>query len=126
MSCIPFYNAARHQYSVSAIYQVPVSPSLGAIEASATWSWIGSVYGSSVTHPDAEPGAWLNPIGLLNASARWDQILGTGMYMQLFGSNLLDKEYRVANSSVWNLLYYQSTIYGEPRMVGLRLGYRWG
>jgi iron complex outermembrane receptor protein len=75
---------------------------------------------------NAQPAADSGPYGLLNASFNWDRIDGTPLNLQLYGTNLTDRTYRISNSNVWELLGFQSSIYGEPRMVGLQMGYSWG
>lgn len=88
-------------------------------------SFVDKQYSSSTTVPSADPGAWLGAHGLLNASFDWTSIYGSAFDLELFGSNLTDRTYRISNSNVWNVLYFQSSIYGEPRMYGLQLAYHW-
>jgi iron complex outermembrane receptor protein len=126
LACMPFQFTPKHQYSLTGIYQWPVGDHVGEVTSSLTWAWTAKTYTSATTLPDAEPGAWLNPIGLLNASLNWERILGSSFYLQVFGTNLADKEYRMGNQNVWNTLGFTAAIYGEPRIVGARLGYRWG
>jgi iron complex outermembrane receptor protein len=126
LQCMPFSAVPRHQFSTSARYQLPIPESLGQLEGSLTFVWIDSNYTATTTLPQVEPGAWIGPYGLLNASFNWDRIDGTPLSLQLYGTNLTDRTYRISNSNVWELLGFQSSIYGEPRMVGLQMGYSWG
>ncbi len=126
LQCVPFNYVPRHQGSLTARYQLPIAESLGTIEGSATYSFIDRQYTSPITVPDAEPGAWLGAYGLLNASLNWSSIYRSAFDLQMFGANLTDRTYRISNSDVWNFLYFQSSIYGEPRTFGLSLSYRWG
>jgi iron complex outermembrane receptor protein len=73
--------------------------------------------------PEAEPGAWIDSYGLLNASISWWGVFQSNFDVSVFGTNLTDEEYRVSNSNVYNLAYYRASIYGEPRMYGARLSY---
>lgn len=126
LSCLPYQGTPQHQFSVSGRYVLPVDAAVGRIEPSLTYAWTDRTYSAQTTLLEDEPGAWLPSYGLLNASIRWSNIFGTAFDAQLYGSNLLDKEYRISNSNQWNLTYIRSSIYSEPRIVGLQIGYSWG
>lgn len=126
LSCMPFLYTPRHQYSVTAIYQVPVRENLGSVSASLTWAWVDRNYTSATTLPEAEPGAWLDAQGLLNASVNWEGVFNSNFYLQVYGTNLQDKEFVISNQNVWTTLGFQTVTYNEPRIIGARLGYRWG
>lgn len=126
LDCAPFANTPRNQASVSASYEIPIDVSLGLVDASVTYAWTGTQYSSGYSLPDSEPGAYLEDHGLLNASLSWSKILGSSLDFQLFGTNLTDEDYRIANSNVWNLIYFRASTYGEPRILGAKLTYRWG
>jgi len=125
LSCIP-YEAPEQQFSVSARYLMPIDPELGDVEIGATYAWTDRRYSAQTTLPEDEPGAWLPAYGLLNASISWRRVFGTALDVQLYGTNLTDEQYRIANSNQWHLTYIRSSIYSEPRIVGLQLGYSWG
>jgi iron complex outermembrane receptor protein len=125
LSCIPFQDVPKQQFSLSARYVLPLDPQLGDVEAALTYAWIARKYSGQSTPPDSEPGAWLPSVGLLNASLNWSRLLGSGFSLQMFGSNLTNELYRIANSNQWNLTYFQASMYSEPRIVGVNLGYEW-
>ncbi|SER08644.1 Outer membrane receptor proteins, mostly Fe transport [Solimonas aquatica] len=126
LDCVPFQYTPKHQASGTARYELPVDPDLGFMDASVTYSWIDRQYSSSYTLPQAEPGAWLGSFGLLNASFQWNNILNSPVDLQLYGTNLTDRTYRISNSNVWNVIYFRSSIYGEPRIYGAQLTYHFG
>ena len=126
LSCVPFQQTPRHTFSLSARYLLPLDASWGDIEGSLTYAWNDRQYTSTNTVPDQEPGSWLQSQGLLSGSARWSRVLGSNFDLQLFGSNLTNEKYRIANSNLWNFTYVRSSIYAEPRIFGLQLSYRWG
>ena len=78
--------------------------------------------------PQMQPGAVLEPYGTLNASIDWKNIAGSGFDLGVFGTNITNKTYRISNNDVYQSgsLLYWSTMYGEPRMYGMRLTYRFG
>jgi len=123
IDCSPFQYTPKHQASATASYNLPLPSEVGLVNASVTYAWTDDLYSSSYSIPDAEPGAWIDSYGLLNASLSWWGIYDSNFDFTLYGTNLTDEEYRVSNSNVWNLAYYRSSIYGEPRMYGARLAY---
>jgi len=125
-SCIPYQFTPRNQFSLNAGYTLPLDERYGEVGLSATYSWIDKQYVAPASVPDAEPGAWLDAFGLVNLSASWDGIFNSRFGLQAYVTNALDEEYRISNSNVWNILYAQSSIYGEPRVFGLQLRYTWG
>jgi len=125
-SCAPFSFTPENQYSLSASYQLPLSEDVGTVEASLTYVWIEAVNSAPISLPEQEPGAVLDAYGLLNGSLRWSRVFGSALDLQLYGTNLTNEVYRISNSNVWNLLYFQSSIYSEPRVIGLQIGYHWG
>ncbi len=126
LSCIPFQSTPEHQFSLSGRYLLPVDAALGDIETALTWTWTGTQYSGQSAPPEGEPGAYLPVARLLNASVSWSGVFGSSFDVQLFGTNLTNEIYRISNSNQWNLTYFQSSIYSEPRIIGLNLSYRWG
>jgi len=125
-ACIPFTDSPKHQFSLSAQYELPLDASIGTVQAALTYVWVDDRYVAPITVPEAEPGAWLESFDLINASLDWSEVFGSRFDVQLFGTNLTDEEYRISNSNVWNELGYRNTIWSEPRMYGARVSYRWG
>jgi len=123
LDCAPFQYTPEHQASVTASYNLPLSQDIGRVNASLTYAWTDDLYSSSYSLPEAEPGAWIDSYGLLNASVSWWSVLQSNFDFSIYGTNLTDKEYRVSNSNVFNLAYYRASIYGEPRTYGARLSY---
>jgi iron complex outermembrane recepter protein len=123
-TCSPFQTTPEHQFSVSARSMLPISQTMGYLEASATYTWTARQYSASPP-PDAEPGAWLPSFGLLNASLTWSRVFGSRLSLQLFGTNLENKVWRISNSNQWNLTYFKASMWSEPRIVGLNLSYDW-
>ena len=123
-TCSPFQTTPEHQFSVSGRSFLPIDPSRGYLEAALTYTWTDTQYSASPP-PDAEPGAWLPSFGLLNASLTWSRIMGSRLSMQLFGTNLQNRVWRISNSNQWNLTYFKASMWSEPRIVGLNLSYDW-
>ncbi len=125
LSCVPYQGAPRDQFSVSGRYLLPLDPSIGDVEGSATYTWTDHTYSGNTTLPQDEPGAMLPSYGLLNASLSWSKIWGSDFDLRFFGTNLTNRLYRIENSNDWHLTYFQSSIFSEPRFIGLQLGFHW-
>jgi iron complex outermembrane recepter protein len=56
----------------------------------------------------------------------WRSVGGSPIDATLFMTNATNKLYRVSNGNLYNAFNLWETVYGEPRMYGLRLRYRFG
>ena len=125
LSCIPFQNTPKDQFSVSGRYEFPIGPTAGQINLTATYSYTAKQYVSGVTLPEYEPGSYLRSYGLLNLSVNWDSIFQSNVDIGLFMTNATNETYRIGNTNVFSALGVQSSVYGEPRMYGMQLRYHW-
>jgi iron complex outermembrane receptor protein len=123
INCAPVQYTPKNQASTTISYDLPLPTDVGQVSTSITYSWTDDIYAGANSIPEAEPGGWIDSVGLLNASVSWWSIFQSNFDFMIYGTNLTDEEYRVSNSNVWNLAYYRSSIYGEPRMYGARLSY---
>jgi iron complex outermembrane receptor protein len=111
----------KWKYGVSGAYSLPVPEDFGAALITADWSWQSKVittnFGALVpTNP---------AYGLLNARLEWDDVMKKGVDLAVFATNLLDKTYVLGGYPIVQL-GMDSAIYGEPRMYGVSLKYRFG
>lgn len=126
LSCVPFQSTPKNNFSLSGRYVLPIDEKWGSVEGSLTYAWNDRQYTSTNTVPSQEPGAWLASAGLFNGSIHWGKVLDSKFDLQLYGTNLANKTYRISNSNQWTFTYMRSSIYSEPRIIGLQLGYSWG
>ncbi|WP_051908432.1 TonB-dependent receptor [Sphingobium herbicidovorans] len=123
LSCAPFQFVTPWIYSVHASIDLPIPSRMGELSLYTTYNRVSSQY----TAPGPfEPGALLKGYGLLNASLTWRNIGGGLLDATLFANNITNKLYRVSNTNSLNSLLVISSLYGEPRMLGFRLRYRFG
>ncbi len=121
------YNAIRRanrppaKFSAKARYRLPLPAEIGTVSMRANWAWQAAYNGDT-----SQPGAQLNAFGLLNVSADWDGVFGSKFDASLFASNVTNKLYSVGGVDVYNGFGYAVQRYGEPRMYGVRLNYRFG
>lgn len=69
----------------------------------------------------SNPGEGLEAFGTLNMSIDWRGVAGSQWDVGLYGTNLTDELYRVSNSNTFSSQYFEATLYGEPRMYGVRV-----
>ena len=63
---------------------------------------------------------------MLSLGASWNGILGGHCDVSLYASNVTDKVYRIGGGNYYYTLGFTTSVYGEPRMVGVNLTYRFG
>jgi iron complex outermembrane receptor protein len=116
-----FAKQPKYKYGVSGVLTLPVGDDLGDVSASANWTWQSDVFNSNTTT--------LRPIdpsyGLLNARIDWNGVMNSGFDISLFANNLLDKKYILGGYPIAQL-GFDGALYGEPRMYGISLRYRFG
>jgi iron complex outermembrane receptor protein len=111
------------QYGLSARYRLPLDQRVGDLSVQVNWNWQAAFQNTLA----ASLGVMEIPAyELLNLAVTWDRIGGGPMDASFFMSNVADKDYIVGGGAVYNALAYNTTMYGEPRMYGLRLRYHFG
>ncbi|WP_375194254.1 TonB-dependent receptor [Sphingobium sp.] len=129
MSCLPFQYVAPYIWSMHVNAELPVGDDMGKLNFFVNYSHTSEQYTDTTAMPFEQPGARLEPFGLLNMSLDWRDVARSGFDVGLFVTNATNKLYRISNSNVFQPtggLLYQASLYGEPRMYGLRLKYRFG
>jgi iron complex outermembrane receptor protein len=112
------FDAPPRKYSVNARYHVPLAPKLGDLSVKANWHWQAS------NGDFSQPGGVIAAFSLLNLSADWEDIGGQPLDVSLFTSNLTNKVYTAGTLPNYYVLGYSQQLFGEPRMYGIRLRYR--
>ncbi len=121
LSGLPFTGGPRNQYSATGKYNLPVADRLGKVSVSATYSWQGHIQFS-----DRELGGIIPPHGLLDLRMDWDDLAGRPLDASFFMTNATDQTYIAGGTVVYSALGVNPVIYGEPRMWGFQLRYRFG
>lgn len=126
-SCLDFQYVSPYIWSFHVAADQPLGDA-GDLSLFVNYSHTSSQYTEAIQLPSQQPGAYLEPYGVLNASLDWKNVYGSGFDIGLFGTNLANKTYRISNADVYQsgALLYQASLYGEPRMYGLRLKYTFG
>ena len=126
-SCLDFQYVSPYIWSVHASYDYDLGD-MGSLAFFVNYSHTSKQNTEAVQLPQIQPGAVLEAYGTLNASIDWKNIADSGFDLGVFGTNITNKTYRISNNDVYQAgsLLYWSTMYGEPRMYGMRLTYRFG
>ncbi|MCK0532561.1 TonB-dependent receptor [Sphingobium agri] len=125
-SCIPFQFVTPYIYNIRATAKLPMGEDMGELSYLISYSHFSKQHTSPTGDPSFEPGSTLEPYGLLNMSLDWRNIRQTGLDASLFVTNATNKLYRVANANSYNGLGIFASLYGEPRMYGIKLRYSFG
>ncbi len=83
----------------------------------ASWSYRDGYFVEIINSPTTK----VDSYHLFNASARWDNISGSGISAELYAENLFDKKYDRGGFSVYNSLGTANVIHGAPRVVGVSI-----
>jgi len=126
-SCLNFQYTAKYIWSIHASAEQPLGD-MGTLALFVNFSHTSSQNTEAVQLPSVQPGSVLEPFGLLNASLDWRGVGGSNFDLGVFGTNLSDNTYRISNADVFQSggLLYNATLYGEPRMFGVRVKYHFG
>lgn len=111
----------QYKYGVGLRYRLPLAATIGDVSVRGDWSWQ-----DDSGDPNLQIGGYVPAFGLLNLSANWDGVAGSPIDASLFVSNALDKEYSLGGTGFLNVYGIDFYRFGEPRMYGVRLRYRFG
>jgi iron complex outermembrane receptor protein len=104
----------------NARYHLPLAPQTGDVSLQVNWSWQAS------NGDVSQPGGLIGSYDLLNANLDWNAVAGSALDASLFVSNLTNKTYVNGAVAIYDQAGISSQRFGEPRMYGIRLRYRFG
>jgi iron complex outermembrane receptor protein len=128
LRCLSGQYVSPYIYSLRGTITLPVPEEYGDMSVFLNYSHNAAQNTEALIVPAFQPGAILEPFGTLNGSLDWNNVYQTGIDIGLYATNITNKLYRISNSDVFQIgsLLSWSTIYGEPRMYGARIRYRFG
>lgn len=110
----------KHQMGATATMSPPIDPALGELNFIANITYRSKVYLDDFEVAGLQPG-----YELVNIRAEWNNIAQSGISAAVFANNLLDKTYRIGVLGLMaEGLGFQNSVYGEPRMYGLEVGFK--
>ncbi|ARS25964.1 TonB-dependent receptor [Sphingomonas sp. KC8] len=113
----------KWKYSITGRYAYPLNDG-GEIALQADYS-----RQSKTNSPDYLAPAPFNTFpgyGIFNARLEWNKIGGGNIDAAAFMSNIGNKKYITGGYPLYTQIGFESVVYGEPRMYGASLTYRWG
>lgn len=121
--CAKFEYVTPWIYNIHVSADAPLPGDLGTLNLYVSYNHVSAQY----TAPGLnEFLGTIQGFGLLNATLTWRDIGKSGLDASLFATNLTNKLYRVSNSNTYNNLLVDTSLYGEPRMLGLKVRYSFG
>lgn len=123
LKCLPFQFVAPYIYSFHVSAEQPLADDLGTISMFLNYSHTSAQHTEAVVLPPNQPGEKLEAYGTLNLSLDWRKVGGSGLDIGFYATNLTNKLYRVGNGNVYQSLLFTNSLYGEPRMYGMRASY---
>lgn len=125
LSCIPYGYVPKNQFNLNARYEQPLGDNLGTLVGNVNYAWNDKIYHSSTTTPNDDPYVWIDSYGLLNLSVEWNSVMGAPVDARFFMTNVTNKLYRISAYAGYNqAIGFTNSMYGEPRMYGFSLRYR--
>lgn len=110
----------KHQLGATATMSPPIDEKIGKLNMILNWTWRSEIF-----LDDFETEGRQKPYSLINARIELNEIGGTGLSAAVFGNNLTNERYRIGVLGlIAEGLGFQSSVYGEPRMYGIELGYK--
>jgi iron complex outermembrane receptor protein len=122
LSGTQFFFVPKNKWGITGSYHLPIDEAAGDLSITASYSYQEHTTSSTPANPvfGTIPG-----YGLLNLSVDWKNIYGNPIDGSFFMSNALDKAYYLGGYPI-DSLGFAAALYGEPRMFGFRLRYRFG
>ena len=121
LSSEPFPYTPRNKVSISLRYELPLSPRLGNVSLSTTYAYQSTMNGQ-VRGSYEEVAAY----ALLNLRVDALDLAGSGFDASIFVTNATNKVYVTRLSEAYMASGTAGVTYGEPRIIGGQLRYRFG
>ncbi len=119
---VPFAYLPENKASLGATYKMTPAPTVGVFSVGMFLSYQSRFFDA----PAVQPFDYIAGYGLLNARVDWKNLFQTTMDASFFVTNATDKIYRVGQYNNLASNGYITSFYGEPRMYGVQLRYRFG
>jgi iron complex outermembrane receptor protein len=119
---IPFAYLPASKASLSAAYTPPLDAASGQVNMTVAYSYQSRYFDA----PAVQPLDYISAYGLLNIRLEWNNIMRSSFDASFFVSNATNKVYRVGQYSNYVSDGYITSFYGEPRMFGAQVRYRFG
>ncbi len=109
----------KHQLGISGTITTPLRNNLGDLAFTTNYTWRSENFLDDFEIEGRQPA-----FSLINMRLAWRNVAQSGVNASLFVTNLTDETYRIGVLGLMaEGLGFQSSVYGEPRMYGVEIGY---
>ena len=122
LSGLRFPFTPKNKLSLTGRYHLPIRADWGDLSLAATYLLQSSVDAG----PDFDQSGVIEGYDLVNLRLDWKRAMGSGFDASLFVTNAADTVYRTRVSALYNIFGIAGADYGEPRIFGIQLSYRFG
>jgi iron complex outermembrane receptor protein len=112
---------SRNKIGLDSTYYFLSDPGIGDVGATGTYSFTSQWRVSDLNYPGVFAGGY----GLANFQLFWNSIYGHSVDAQFYITNAFDRTYRMFNTTTYASEGAESTVYGEPRIFGVKLRWNW-
>lgn len=119
---IPFAYLPQTKATGTLGYTLPLGEAIGNVTLNASYSYQSRYFDA----PAVQPLDYIASYGLLGGRVEWQDVLRAPLDLSAFVTNATNKAYRVGQYSNYFTDGRITSFYGEPRMFGLDLRYRFG
>jgi iron complex outermembrane receptor protein len=118
-----FQHTPKHKITASVTINLPVSERTGTMSLGGNLGWQSQMWlTNDINFPDTRQ----DPYALVNMRADWREIFRSRLSAALFVTNVTNKTYRIMQMTASDGSNgFGSALYGEPRMFGVELNYRY-
>ncbi|HWA31730.1 MAG TPA: TonB-dependent receptor [Rhizomicrobium sp.] len=120
----PFAYTPKSKFGITGRFHIPVDPAWGRPYFTVQWYTQSKVWFTDLA--DEEPDAFQKSYDLLNLRVDWDNVGGSAFDAAVFANNVTNQTYKIGANALEHLTGTTASIYGEPRMYGVELRYRFG
>jgi iron complex outermembrane receptor protein len=128
----PLTYSPKNKLTITGTYTLPLPDHVGRLSVGMTYTHIDSQYASYQDTPAFLAGTIpydygkLPSLNLVNLNLNWGSVAKLPVDLALFVTNLTKKKYYNATFGGYPSFGLEAGAVGEPRMIGLRLKYRFG
>jgi iron complex outermembrane receptor protein len=119
---VPFAYLPENKASLGVTYKLPLMRDSGEYSLGLFYSYQSRFFDA----PSVQPFDYIEGYSLLNARVDWNHIFQSSFDASFFMTNVTNKVYRVGQYNDLVANGYITSFYGEPRMWGAQLRYRFG
>jgi iron complex outermembrane receptor protein len=119
----PLPQVPKNRITTTATYHLPIDETVGRVSLGMTFTHTDKQFFNRNSLPAY---LYLPASDLLNFNADWNNVMGRPVDLSFFMTNATNDKVEVVHGGEYNSLGYESVQYGQPRMWGFRMRYRFG